>query len=309
MTKTRDHPGDDRGCVIRRLEAAVAKWGNRMMRRSLLLVIATGLSALTGSAAAQDPPAWTRAIAPFNVIGRIDYVGTEGLAAYLIHTPAGAILIDGTLEQNAPLIARSILARGVRVRDVKLILLSHAHFDHAGGLAALKRASGARLIAGAGDRAALESGIPPGETSYGVIRFPAVKVDRAVRDGDRVTLGGVTLTAVATPGHTPGCTSWALRLHRQGRPVDVLFACSLTVAGNRLVGNRAYPGIVADFRRSFARLAARRADVVLPFHPETVDLMGRVARSAVIDPAVLPKLVQDARVAFDAELAGQQAAS
>jgi glyoxylase-like metal-dependent hydrolase (beta-lactamase superfamily II) len=269
--------------------------------------LALAAAALATPAMAQDPPAWTRPTAPFNVIGPIDYVGTEGLAAYLIHTKDGAILIDGTMAENAGAIERSIAQRGVRMRDVKVLLLSHAHFDHAGGLAALKRASGARLVAGAGDRAALERGVPPGETSYGVIRFPAVKVDRAVRDGERVTLGGVTLTAVATPGHTPGCTSWSLRLRQAGKPVDVLFACSVTVAGNRLVGNRAYPGIVGDFRRSFTRLGAMSADVVLPFHPESVDLMGRRARGALADRAVLPKMVRDARAGFDAELAKQQA--
>ncbi len=266
------------------------------------------VAALPGPAVAKDPPAWTRPIAPFRVIGPIDYVGTEGLAAYLIHTSGGAILIDGTMEQNAPAVARNIVAQGVRLRHVKLILVSHAHFDHVAAIAALKRMTGAKLAAGAGDRAALDSGIPPGETSYGVIRFPAVRVDRVVRDGDRVTLGNVTLRAVSTPGHTPGCTSWSMRIVQNRRPVDVLFACSLTVAGNRLVGNRRYPGIVADFQKSFDRLGAMKADVVLPFHPESVDLMGRVARNTLIDRAVLPKMVGDARAAFATDLAKQRAA-
>jgi metallo-beta-lactamase class B len=192
------------------------------------------------------------------------------------------------------------------LRNVKLILVSHAHFDHVGALAALKRMTGATLVAGAGDRAALDSGIPPGETNYGVIRFPAVKVDRAVRDGALVKLGTVTLRAVATPGHTPGCTSWAMRIMQRGRPLDVLFACSVTVAGNRLVGNRAYPGIVADFGRSFDRLGAMQADMVLPFHPEIVDVRARVARGTLIDRTVLPKMVRDARADFATELARQR---
>lgn len=291
MTKTRDHAGHDRGFVIRRLKAPLT---------AALFILATPASAQL------RPPAWTRSIAPFHIIGPIDYVGTEGLAAYLIHTHDGAILIDATMAENAPAIARSIVARGVRLRDVKLMLLSHAHFDHAGGLATLKAATGANLVAGAGDRAALESGIPPGETNYGVIRFPAVKVDRTIRGGEKVALGGVTLTAVATPGHTPGCTSWTMRIVEQGKSLDVLFACSLTVAGNKLVGNRRYPGIVADFRRSFARFGAMHADVVLPFHPESVDLMGRKAHGQFVDATVLPKMVRDARVAFDADLAKQQ---
>jgi glyoxylase-like metal-dependent hydrolase (beta-lactamase superfamily II) len=266
-----------------------------------------GLVALgiAGPAGAQlDPPAWTRPIAPFNLIGPIDYVGTEGLAAYLIHTRTGAILIDGTMRQNAAVIERNVVARGIEMRDVKYLLLSHAHFDHAGGLAELKRASGAKLVVGAGDAAAVNSGIPPGETNYGVIRFPAAKVDRAIRDGERVTLGGVTLTAVATPGHTPGCTSWTMQVPGP-KPLDVLFACSVTVAGNKLIGNKAYSGIVADFRRSFDKLGAMQADVVLPFHPESVDLMARKARGQLVDRTVLPKMVADARVAFDEDLAKQ----
>ncbi len=276
------------------------------MRNLFARLIATSLVVFAGPGTTQDPPAWTRPIAPFRVIGPIDYVGTEGLAAYLIHTVAGAILIDGTMEQNAPVVARNIVARGVELRDVKLILLSHAHFDHAGALAALKRMSGAKVIAGVGDRAALESGIPPGETNYGIIRFPAVKVDRAVRDGERVTLGGTTLRVVATPGDTPGCTSWTMRIALGGKPIDIVFACSVTVAGNRLVGNRAYPGIVGDFGKSFDRLGAIHPDVVLLFHPETVDLMSRVAQGHLVDRNVLPKMVRDARAAFAVELAKQR---
>ncbi|MEG3087203.1 subclass B3 metallo-beta-lactamase [Sphingomonas sp. PB4P5] len=283
-------------------------WNDRVPTIDVIArgLLALPLALLATPAVAADPPDWTQPTAPFQLIGPIDYVGTEGLAAYLIHTSAGAILIDGTMAENAAAIERSVVARGVKMRDVKILLLSHAHADHAGGLAALKRASGARLVAGAGDRAALETGVPPGETNYGVLRFPAVTVDRAIRDGERVTLGGVTLTAVATPGHTPGCTSWSLRLRQAGKPVDVLFACSVTVAGNKLVGNRRYPGIVGDFRRSFAKLGARSADIVLPFHPELDELRARAARGALVDRAALPTLVREARVAFDGELAKQR---
>lgn len=278
---------------------------NGVLRAGIALMLA-GLA--VPGAAQLDPPAWTQPIAPFRVIGPIDYVGSAGLAAYLIHTKDGAILIDGTMAENAAAIERNIEARGVPIRSVKLILLSHAHFDHAAGLAALKAASGARLVVGAGDRAAVESGIPPGETTYGVISFPAAKVDRGIRDGETVTLGDVTLTAVATPGHTPGCTSWRMRVPDRGRRLDVLFQCSVTVAGNRLVGNRAYPGIVADYRRSIARLGKMRADVVLPFHPESTDVIGRVKAGTLIDRGVLPKLAREAGQAFEADLAKQQAA-
>lgn len=262
-----------------------------------------------------DPPAWTRPTAPFHVVGPIWYVGTEGLAAYLIRTRDGAILLDGTLAENVPAIERNIVAVGVPLHQVKLLLNSHAHFDHAAGLQRLKADTGARLIAGAGDRAALDSGVPPGEVDYGVIRFPAVQVDRAVRDGETVRLGEVTLTAHATPGHTPGNTSWAMRVVEGGRRLDILFAGSLNVAGNRLVGNRRHPGIAADFRRSFAKAAAWRPDVVLPAHPEEAAVLARAARAAAGDaqafvaPGLWQQIVAVKKAAFEAELAKAQAAA
>ncbi|MES3152569.1 subclass B3 metallo-beta-lactamase [Sphingomonas faeni] len=269
------------------------------------LAIAATTPLLLGAA---DPPAWTRPQAPFPIAGPITYVGSEGIAAYLIKTSAGAILIDGTLAENAGMIERNIAAAGVRPRDVKLILVTHAHFDHAVGVAALKRATGARVVAGARDVSALETGTPPGETSYGVIRFPPVHVDRGVRDGDKVTLGNVTLTARATPGHTPGCTTWTMHIPAKPRPLDVVFPCSVSVAGNRLIGNRAYPGIVADYRRSIAMLGTLHADIVLPSHPELADVIARGERrdpAAFVDPTLLPRIVAKARASFAGDLAKQ----
>ncbi|MBD8617978.1 subclass B3 metallo-beta-lactamase [Sphingomonas sp. CFBP 13728] len=286
--------------------------GGGSLRRTKPLVSAVAIAAtaplLLGAA---DPPAWTRPQAPFPIAGPITYVGSEGIAAYLIKTSAGAILIDGTLAENAGMIERNIAAAGVRPRDVKLILVTHAHFDHAAGVAALKRATGARVVAGARDVRALETGVPPSETSYGVIRFPPVHVDRSVGDREKVTLGNVTLTARATPGHTPGCTTWTMRIPARPRPLDVVFPCSVSVAGNRLIGNRAYPGIVADYRRSIAMLGALHADIVLPSHPELADVIAKGKRrqagdaSAFVDPTLLQKIVAKAKTAFDADLAKQ----
>ncbi len=277
------------------------------MRTGVLAIAATA-PLLLGAA---DPPAWTRAQAPFPIAGPITYVGSEGVAAYLIKTNAGAILIDGTLAENAGMIERNVIAAGVQPRDVKLILVTHAHFDHAAGVAALKRATGARVVAGARDVPALETGVPPGETSYGVIRFPPVHVDRSVVDREKVTLGNVTLTARATPGHTPGCTTWTMQIPAKPRPLDVVFPCSVSVAGNRLIGNRAYLGIVADYRRSIAMLGTLHADIVLPSHPELADVIAKGKRrqagdtTAFVEPMLLPKIVAKARTAFDADLAKQ----
>ncbi|RZM34030.1 MAG: subclass B3 metallo-beta-lactamase [Sphingomonas sp.] len=286
--------------------------GGGSLRRTKPLVSAVAIAATTPLLlGAADPPAWTRPQAPFPIAGPITYVGSEGIAAYLIRTSTGAILIDGTLAENAGMIERNIAAAGVRPRDVKLILVTHAHFDHAAGVAALKRATGARVVAGARDVRALDTGIPPGETSYGVIRFPPVHVDRGVHDGDKVTLGNVTLTARATPGHTPGCTTWTMRIPAKPRPLDVVFPCSVSVAGNRLIANRAYPGIVADYRRSIAMLGTLHADIVLPSHPELADVIAKGKRrqagdtTAFVDPTLLPKIVAKAKVAFAADLAKQ----
>jgi metallo-beta-lactamase class B len=286
--------------------------GGSLGRRTKSLISALAIAAtaplLLGAA---DPPAWTRPQAPFPIAGPITYVGSEGVAAYLIKTSAGAILIDGTLAENAGMIERNIAAAGVRLTDVKLILVTHAHFDHVGAVAALKRASGARIVAGARDVRAIETGVPPGETNYGVIRFPAVHVDRGVHDGENVTLGTVTLTARATPGHTPGCTTWTMQIPAKPRALDVVFPCSVSVAGNRLIGNRAYPGIVADYRRSIAMLGTLHADIVLPSHPELADVIVRGKRrqagdtTAFVDPTLLPKMVAKAKVALEADLAKQ----
>ena len=287
-----------------------------MIRAALLgltALLSIGATAPQSSTPADAPVAWHTATAPFPVAGPIYYVGTEGIAVYLIRTRDGLILLDGGLEENVSLVAQSIRTLGFDPRDVKLMIATHAHYDHVAALAGLKRLTGARFLASTGDRQAYETGTPPSDTNYGVIRFPAVHVDGTVIDGRAVSLGGVTLTPVLTPGHTPGCTSWRMMVSDQGHRRDVLFLCSITVAGNRLVRNKGYPGIVADFRRTFAKLRPVHADIVLPGHAEQADIMGKARRRAAgerdafIDASLLPRLVRESQLAFDAELAKQQA--
>jgi metallo-beta-lactamase class B len=291
-------------------ERAEAAGGDAVLK---MLVALLALSLAAPVAAALDPPAWTEPTPPFRVVGNIYYVGSKGLAAYLIKSPRGLVLLDGTMAENVPQIERNIAALGFRLKDVRLLLNSHAHFDHAAGLAQLKRDSGAKLWASAADREALETGRPPSITSYGLVTFPPIKVDGVLTGGKAVRLGGIALTPLITPGHTPGCTTWTMTTVERGRRLRVVFPCSLTVAGNRLVGNSGYPGIVADFRRTFPLVAALSADVVLPAHPEGVDLLGRRTRrdagdaAAFMMPGLLPKLAADARTAFEAELARQAA--
>lgn len=266
----------------------------------LMLVIAAP------AAPADDPPAWTQPTKPFRVAGNIYYVGTQGLASYLIVTPKGLILLDPTMEENVPAIEANIKALGFKLSDIKILLNSHAHFDHAGGLAAMKRDTGAKLDAMEGDVWALENGKHFGDQNY-VGTFPPVKVDRHLNDGDKVSLGGVTMTAVLTAGHTQGCTTWTTTVRLKSGVKSVVFPCSLSVAGNKLYGNKTYPGIVADYRASFKRLGAMKADIVLTAHPELSDVMARKASGKWLTPNLLPKMVAESKAAFDKELLKQQA--
>lgn len=265
--------------------------------------------AMASPVSAADPPDWWAPVRPFHIAGPVYYVGTKGLAAYLIRSRRGAILLDGTLPRNAALVEHNIQSLGVPLSQVRLLITDHAHEDHAGALAQIKRDSGARLLASAGDRWALEHGIPRGDTDYGIRPFPPVKVDGIVRDGQRIRLGDIMLTAHLTPGHTPGCTSWSMTVEERGTPRRVLFLCSITVAGNVLAGNRAYPGIVSDYRATFARLAKMRADILLTSHPEMAGVLDREARreagdvEAFVDPGALPRLVAASSAAFEQALA------
>ncbi|HWU74813.1 MAG TPA: subclass B3 metallo-beta-lactamase [Sphingomonas sp.] len=275
-----------------------------MIARMLGMAIA-GLS-LVAAAPSDDPPAWTQPTAPFRIAGNIYYVGTAGLASYLIVTPKGLILLDATMEENVPAIEANIKALGFKISDIKILLNSHAHFDHAGGFAAMKRDTGAKLDAMEQDVWALENGKHFGDQNY-VGTFPPVKVDRRLKDGDKVTLGGVTMTALLTAGHTSGCTTWTTTVKLKAGVKSVVFPCSLSVAGNKLYGNKTYPGIVTDYRASFQRLAAMKADIVLTAHPELSDVMERKASGKWLTPNLLPKMVAESKAAFDKELLKQQA--
>lgn len=258
------------------------------------------------------PPEWSQAVAPFRIAGPVWYVGTKGIAVYAIVSKQGAILVGGPMAAEAGQIERNLATIGVKKGELKYLLNMHAHFDHAAALAQLKRDTGAKLIASAGDRPALEAGRHQGDNSYGRANFPAVKVDRVIRDGETVSLGDITVTATLTPGHTIGCTTWSMPVREAGRALQIVFPCSVTVAGNTLVGNRGYPGIVADYRRSFARLDSMHADVVLPSHPEIADVLGREAKrtagdpNAFVDPGALQAIIARARQDFDAALAAEQ---
>src|SRR5882724_12157200 len=234
-----------------------------------LVVALVALISLTGAAKAQTlkdlfatvVAAWNKPTEPFKIIDNVYYVGTNGLASYLITSPKGHILVDTVMPEATSQIKASIEKLGFKVTDIKYLINTHAHVDHTGGFAEMKQVSGAQMVAGEADKPLLEGGYYPGQREETLLQFPAVKVDRTVREGDKVTVGDVTLTAHETPGHSPGCTSWEFAVKEGDATRSVLIFCSATVALNRLVGSPTYSGIVADYRKTFARAKDMKVDV------------------------------------------------
>jgi metallo-beta-lactamase class B len=258
---------------------------------------------------------WNTPTEPFRIIGNIHYVGTNGLAVYLVTSPQGHILIDTALPEATPQIRSSIAKLGVKVADIKYLLNTHAHLDHTGGFAELKKETDAQLIAGTADRPLLEGGYYPGQEHTVELRFPPVKVDRTVGDGDAVTLGDITIIAHATPGHSPGCTTWTMNVREGNEDHTAVFFCSATVALNTLVGNPTYPGIVDDYRRTFERVRDIKGDVFLGPHPEMYDMPGKRARMAhgasspFVNAKDFPAYIETLKRDFEASLAKQTAAA
>ncbi|HEX8384641.1 MAG TPA: subclass B3 metallo-beta-lactamase, partial [Rubricoccaceae bacterium] len=211
---------------------------------------------------------------PVPVYGNTYYVGTSGLSAVLVTSPEGHVLIDGALNESAPLIAANVEALGFRVEDVELILNSHAHFDHAGGIAALQRASGAAVAASPSSAAVLAAGAPgPDDPQYAdLLPLPMAPVRpvRVLADGETVRVGPLALTAHFTPGHTAGGTTWTWTSCEDGRCLDMVYADSLTPIseeGYRFSQSDRYPSVLADFERSYAVLEGLPCDVLLAPHP------------------------------------------
>ena len=272
----------------------------------LLALLTLLLAAPVLAQNAEQRVAWNRPTPPFRMVGNVYYVGTEGLSAFLIAGPDGHVLIDGALPESAAVILANIRTLGFRPRDVRYLLLNHAHYDHAGGLAALKRATGAKLLVSAADAPDLRAGRTAGRPDLD--GFPQVVPDGIVRDGERLRIGRTVLTANLTPGHTPGCTSWSTVSGGE----RVLFACSLTVAGQPLVKDSRESAAAGQFRRTFAKLRTMRVDVFLNFHPEFFDMAGKRAQlqagdaRAFVDPGELARQVARAEAGFREELARQR---
>ncbi len=274
------------------------------------------LAFFIGSAHAAVDPLWTAPIAPFRIAGNLYYVGGKDLASYLLVTPRGDILINSNYEASAAQIRHSVEQLGFRFQDIRILLISHAHWDHDSGSAAIKRATGARYMVMDDDEPDVESG-GKADFQYPDDRYAAVKVDRVLHDGDEVRLGGTVLVAHKTPGHTRGCTTWTVRENEQGRALDVVIVGSWNVnPGYRLVDRpghpASYPGIAGDFQRTFEILKHLHCDVFLGAHGAYFDMLHKLQRrtpmtstSVWIDPDGYKAAVQAKERAFQAELARQ----
>lgn len=202
-------------------------------------------------------------VEPFRIAGNLYYVGASDIASYLIATPKGHILLDGGFVETAPMIVANVAKLGFRIADVKVLLNSHAHLDHAGGLAELKRLTGATFYASRRDLPLLARGGLDDPQFGNRLPYPRIYADRMVEHGSHVRLGGVTMTAQLTPGHTPGCTTWLTTIGRH----EVVFVCSASVPSNyRLHDNPRYPDAIADYRRTFALLKKLTPDIFLGSH-------------------------------------------
>ena len=266
---------------------------------------------------AQANADWTEPFPPFRIAGNLYYVGSKGLANYLITTPQGHILINSDLEANVPLIRASIEKLGFKFSDVKILLISHAHWDHDAGSAMIKQITGARYMVMDADVPVVESG---GKTDfqYGNTPsslYPPAKVDRVLHDNDEVTLGGTVLVAHLTPGHTKGCTTWTMKVSDAGKTYDVVIVGSPNVnPGYKLVNNPQYPHIAEDYARMFRVLKSLPCDLFLGAHGNYFDMEAKYARmkagnrNPLIDPDGYKTFVAQKEQDFRAELARQAAA-
>jgi len=248
-----------------------------------------------------DPPCtncaeWNTPQKPFRIYGNTYYVGPHGLSSVLITSDAGHVLIDGALAESAPQIVANIRSLGFRIEDVKLIMNSHVHFDHAGGIAEVQRLSGAQVVASKWSAAVMKTGREsPDDPQYGVISpiAPVVHV-QTLRDGQTFHVGPLAVTAHLTPGHTPGGTSWTWQSCEGGRCLNMVYADSVnpvSADGFQFTHSRKYPGAIADFERSFAFLSSVSCDILVSAHGDASGLWDRLdgrQRGVLPDPMIDP---------------------
>jgi metallo-beta-lactamase class B len=261
---------------------------------------------------AQWDPTWRQPFESIRIAGNVYYVGTRGLSSFLIVTPGGGILIDSGEAESVPFIRANIERLGFRLSDVKVLLTGHAHFDHVGGHAELKRLTGARVMVMDADRQALESGID--RSALGGPGWKPVAIDRVLKDGDTVTLGGYTLTAHLTPGHTQGCTTWTMATTENGKKYQIAFTGSVTInQGVHLTDNARVPAIAEHYAQAFRVLHELKADIFVAQHGSVFQLEDKARRAALsagvnpfVDPDGYQRFVSQAEQTYLKQLADDQ---
>jgi metallo-beta-lactamase class B len=256
---------------------------------------------------------WNQPVPPFHVAGNIYYVGANEITSFLITSPRGHILLDGGFAETAPQIEANIEKLGFHLRDVKVLLNSQAHSDHAGGFAELKRATGARLLIAPGDAELVARGGHDDFAFGNTMVYPATKPDGSFKDGEEIRVGDAVMVAHITPGHTRGCTTWTTKVVEGGKSYDVTFLCSVSAPGYKLVNNPKYPNIVDDYRETFRRLKAMHTDIFLASHGSFFDLEHKHEAIATgkpnpfIVPGEFDAFLARSERGFNAQLAKQQA--
>jgi metallo-beta-lactamase class B len=288
------------------------------LRKSIAIAWLGLILALASSAFAQDSPDWTEPFPEFHIAGNLYYVGSKGLANYLVTTPEGNILINSDLELNVPMIEASIEKLGFKFKDTRVLLISHAHWDHDAGSAKIKAMTAASYMVMDADVPVVESG---GKTDFqygnnASFLYPPTKVDRVLHDGDEVRLGGTVLVAHLTPGHTKGCTTWAMKATEGGKTYDVVIIGSPNVnPGYKLIHNNNYPQIAEDYERMWGVLKSLPCDIFLGAHggyfglEEKYPLMKGGGANPFIDPGGYKKFVAQKEQDFRIELAKQTLAA
>lgn len=289
------------------------------MRRTLkFLILAVAVMLVTSPAPAQDQSDWTEPFPAFRITNNLYYVGSKGLANYLVTTPQGHILINSDFEANVPLIKQSVESLGFKFTDIKILLISHAHGDHNAASDTIKKLTGAKYMVMKEDVDVIESG---GKTDFQYGNDPTTlytptKVDRVLKDGDAVELGGVVLTARLTPGHTRGCTTWTMKVKENSKTRNVVIIGSPNVnPGYKLVDNTAYPQIAADYEKTFRVLKSLPVDYFLGAHGSYFDMETKYKRfkagdaTAFIDPEGYLTYVNEREQAFRRELKKQKQAT
>lgn len=282
-----------------------------MARWFIATMSVVAAAALAG--AQQWPASWRTPQAPLRIFGNVYYVGARGVSAILITSADGHVLLDAPMQENVSMLVANIAALGFRIQDVKLIVNSHAHFDHAGAMAELQRLSGARVVARARSREMLRRGHSgPDDPQYGVVPdFPPVPSVQTIAAGETVRVGALALTAHATPGHTAGGTTWTWRSCQDGTCLDMVYADSLGAAsreGFLFTRSPEYPAVLRDFDAAFATVAALPCDTLLTPHPDASNLWQRIARrdqgdaDALVDGTACSRYVESARVALKARV-------